>query len=240
MRKGYLALFTLFTLFFMLPAWSEVNMEALLNKVVLRLNAEQWVTTKTALVTVGINVSVSDNDLGKAQSNMMDKLNQLNKAEWHILSFDRTQDQSGLEKIQASAQARLADNALAGLREKAKTISKPGETFTLDNVQFVPTEDEIRNANTNLRNNIYQQAKAEIDQLNKQYPDQKYYIHQINFVSDIALPQSAPMQARMDNSMSAKAFSASAPLDVGDKLKVSAVVMLSAAPNSDVVKLVHN
>lgn len=238
MRKGYLALFTLFTLFFMLPAWSEVNMEALLNKVVLRLNAEQWVTTKSALVTIGINVSVSDNDLGKAQNNILDKLNQLNKAEWHILSFDRTQDQSGLEKIQASAQARLADNALAGLREKTKTISKPGETFTLDNVQFVPTEDEIRNANTNLRNNIYQQAKTEIDQLNKLYPDQKYYIHQISFVGDITPP--APMQARMGNNISAMSVGASAPLDVGDKLRVSAVVMLSAAPNSDVVKLVHN
>lgn len=231
MRKWYLAWFTLF---FITAAWSETNVEALLNKVTLRLNAEQWVTTKTALVTVGINVSVSDNDLGKAQSHILDKLNQLaGKADWHILSFDRSQDQSGLEKIQASAQARLPDNELAGLREKAKSISKPGETFTLDNVQFVPTDDEIRNASAVLRNNIYQQAKTEVDQLNKLSSDQKYYIHQINFISDVV---PGPM-AKFSNGVSAAATGA--PLDVGDKLRLSAMVILSAAPNQDVIKLVH-
>lgn len=235
MRKRHWYL-VLFTLFFMMPAWSATNVEALLNNVTLRMNAEQWVTTKTALVTIGINVSVSDNDLGKAQSHIMDKLNQLNKADWHILSFDRSQDQSGLEKIQASAQVRLPDNALAGLRDKAKEISKPGETFTLDNVQFVPTEDEVRSASAVLRNNIYQQAKTELDQLNKLYPDQKYYIHQINFMSEVA---PAPMQAKM-NAVSFAATGANAALDVGDKLRISAVVTLSAAPNADVVKLVHN
>ena len=233
MRKWYLALFTLF---FMLPAaWSETNVEPLLNKVTLRMNAEQWVTTKSALVTIGINVTVSDNDLGKAQSRIMDKLNQLAaKADWHIVSFDRSQDQSGLEKIQASAQARLVDNTLAGLREKAKAVSKPGETFTLDNVQFVPTEDEMRAANVVLRENIYQQAKTELDALNKMYPDQKYYLHQINFMTDVAaLPM---IQARVSNMA---VGSASAPVDVGDKLRISAVVTLSAAPNADVAKLAH-
>lgn len=234
MRKVY---WVFFTFFFMMPAWSATNVEALLNTVTLRLNAEQWVTTKTALVTIGINVSVSDNDLGKAQSRILDKLNQLNKTDWHILSFDRSQDQSGLEKIQASAQARLAENALAGLRDKAKEISKPGETFTLDNVQFVPTEDEIRSANAVLRGNIYQQAKTELDQLNKMYPDQKYYIHQINFVSDVV---PAPMMQAKMNAISMASTGSNAALDVGDKLRISAVVIVSAAPNADVVKLMHN
>ncbi len=226
----------LFALFFMVPAWSDTNVEALLNNVTLRLNAEQWVTTKTALVTIGINVSVSDNDLGKAQSRIMDKLNQLTKAEWHILTFDRTQDQSGLEKVQASAQARLPSSELAGLREKAKTITKPGETYTLDNVQFVPTEDEMRAANTVLRNNIYQQAKTELDQLNKLYPEQKYYIHQINFVSEM-MP--GPMQAKFA-AMGVAGNNGGAPLDVGDKLRISALVILASAPNAEVIKLMHN
>lgn len=232
MRKWSLALFTLF---FMIPAWSDTNIEALLNNVTLRLTSEQWVTTKTALVTVGINVSVSDNDLSKAQGRIMDKLNQLAKADWHILSFDRSQDQSGLEKVQASAQARLSSNELAGLRDKAKNISKPGETFTLDNVQFTPTEDEVRSANTVLRNNIYQQAKLELDQLNKLYPDQKYYIHQINFVSEVT-----PMPMAQGKYAAMNAAVTSAPLDVGDKLRLSALVVLSSAPNPDVIKLMHN
>jgi len=235
MRKWYLALFTML---FMIPAWGDTNLEALLNKVTLRLNAEQWVTTKTALVTVGINVSVSDNDLGKIQSRIIDKLNQIGKADWHILTFDRTLDQSGLEKIQASAQARLPDNVLAGLRDNAKAMSKPGETFTLDNVQFIPSEDEIRNANAVLRSNIYQQVKIELDQLNKLYPEQKYYLHQINFLAEI-MPGPLPQNVMLVQTK-IRAASANAALEVGDKLRISAVVVLSAAPNPDVVKMIHN
>lgn len=232
MRKYLLALFIAF---FTLPAWCDTNVEALLNTVTLRLSAEQWVTTQTALVTIGINVSVSDNDLGKTQGQIMEKLNQFYKTDWHILSFDRSLDQSGLEKVQALAQARLPGNSLAGLREKAKSISKPGETFTLDNVQFVPDENETRNVNTILRNNIYQQAKTELDALNKLYPDQKYYIHQINFLSD-TVP--APMMQKF--AVSANSNANAAPIDVGDKLRISAVVTLSAAPTQDLVKLIHN
>ena len=227
----------LVSFFIALPAWADINVEPLLNKVSLQLNAEQWVATKTALVTVGINVSVSDNDLGKIQSNMMDKLNQLaGKGEWHIISFDRSQDQSGLERIQASAQARLAESALAGLRDKAKAISKPGETFTLDNVQFTPSEDELRDANNALRNRIYAQAKTELDQLNKQFPDQKYYLHQINFLGDIVptpMPQNKVMFAGIGSANSSN-------FAVGDKLRITATVVLAGAPNQDVVKVVHN
>lgn len=226
--------------FFMLPAWAQTeNFEALLNKVTLQLTAEQWVATKTALVTIGINASVSDSDLGKIQSTILDKLNQLaGKADWHIISFDRSQDQSGLEKVQASAQARLPEPALIGLRDKAKALSKPGETYTLDNVQFVPSDDEMRSANTALRNNIYQQAKNELDQLNKQYPDQKFYVHQINFIGELTvqapMPQNTMMMAAKINNANGGNFA------VGDKLRISAIVVLSAAPNPDVVKMVHN
>jgi len=220
----------------MMPAWADTNVEALLNSVTLQLNAEQWVTTKTALVTVGINASVSDNDLGKTQTQILDKLKQMaGDADWHMVSFERSLDQSGLEKIQASAQARLASAELAGLRDKVKAISKPGVTFTLDNVQFIPSEDEMRDANTALRNRIYQQAKTELDQLNKLYPEQKYYLHQVNFISEfIPRPMAANamvMQVKM---------AAPAALEVGDKLRLSATVILSSAPSVDVVRLLHN
>ena len=233
MRKWWIILCSLL---FTLPAWADTNVEALLNSVMLQLSAEQWVTTKTALVTVGMNASVSDNDLGKTQNQILDKLKQIaSDADWHMISFDRSLDQSGLEKIQASAQARLASAALAGLRDKVKAMSKPGVTFTLDNVQFIPSEDEVRAANAALRNQIYQQAKTELDQLNKLYPEQKYYLHQVNFISEL-MPRAMPQNAML---MQVK-MAAPAMLQVGDKLRLSAVVILSSAPSADVVKLMHN
>ncbi len=226
-------------LFIMMPAFANTNLEALLNKVTLQFTSEQWVTTKTALVTIGISASVSDKGLDKIQGNILDKLNQFaSKAEWHIVSFDRSEDQSGLEKVQASAQARLPEAALAGLRDKAKAMSKPGETYTLDNVQFIPSDEELRAANTALRINIYQQVKTELDQLNKEYPEQKYFVHQINFVSQVS-PGPLPQQnAMVMTKFGGNGVGASSNFAVGDKLRIAASVVVASAPNQDVTKMV--
>ena len=163
--------------------FAAISWEPLLNQVTLQLKAEQWLTTQTALVNVNINAAVSDQNIANLQNEVLNKLKQLIASpDWHIISFDRQQDQSGLESIQIAAQVRVAQASLASLRDKAKAISKPGETFTIDNVQFVPSEDEIRQANNNLRNNIYQQVKTEIDTINNIYPDQKFYVHNIDFL----------------------------------------------------------
>lgn len=228
----------------MTPAFCDTQVEPLLNRVALQLTAEQWVSTKSALVTIGINAGVSDSDLGKMQAHVMDKLNQLvSKVDWHIVTFDRSMDQSGLERVQVSAQARVPESAMGGLRDKTKSLSKPGETLTLDDVQFVPSEEEVRSANTALRNLVYQQAKAEIDQLNKLYPDQKYYLHSIDFIGQLMpMPVAMPMAMRSEMLMKAAGNNASSTssMAVGDKLKISATVVLSSAPSADVVKLVHN
>lgn len=126
---------------FSLPVCADVNLEPLLNKVTLQLRAEQWVTTKTALVNVGVNAAVTDQGIEKIQNDVMQKLNKLSdKGEWHIVSYNRQLDRSGLESIQMTAQARLPQSELANLRDKAKSLSKPGETFTIDAVQFTPSD----------------------------------------------------------------------------------------------------
>lgn len=220
-------LIVLLTCLFSLPVWAGTDLEALLNKVILQFSAEQWVTTKSALVNVGVNAAVSDQGLEKIQSEVMQQLSKLaGKGDWHILSFNRSLDKSGLESVQISAQARLDQSDLVNLRGKAKTLSKPGETFTIDDVQFTPSEDEMRQANTSMRNNIYQQVKAEIDVLNKLYPDQKYNLHQINFISAI-MPM--PMMRTM-NAMALEQAPSAPPLDIGNKAQLQATVVLAATP----------
>lgn len=211
-----------------LPAWSKVDLEPLLNKVTLQLQAEQWVTTKTALVDVGINAAVTDQGIEKIQANVLQKLNQLSdKGEWHILSFNRQLDKTGLESVQITAQARLPQAELGNLRGKAKSISKPGEAYNIDNVQFTPSEDELREANVALRNTIYQQAKAEIDTLNKVYTDQKYYLHQINFAVQSPI---VPMPMMNAMAMEKMAVRSVAPLVIGNKAQLFATIELASTP----------
>ncbi len=221
------------------PAWAsqDDNADALLNKITLNLSAEQWVATKSALVTIGINASVSDHGLDKVQDEVLQKLNQLSdKGEWHIVTFNRSLDQSGLERVQMSAQARLPSTALSNLRDKAKSTSKPGETFTLDDVQFTPSEDELREANAALRSQIYQQAKDEIVRITKLTPEQKYSIHDVNFVNTYA-PQ--PMQAHSMAMIKMGDNTGARPeLAVGDKLVLNALVVLASASDVALAKKV--
>lgn len=233
MKKLYLFIFSCLLSAF---TWAGVDVGPLINKVTLQLQAEQWITTKTALVYVAVNASVSDQSIGNVQLEVLDKLKKLSdKGEWHVMSFNRQLDQSGLESIQILAQARLPQADLSGLRDRAKSISKPGETFTISNVQFVPSDEELRQANSMLRNNLYAQAKAEIDILNKTYPEQKYYLYSIDFMTQPVSP--APMMNAMAMQKTMVA-GASSSLPVGDKTVVQATVVIASMPN-DVLQVLN-
>lgn len=214
-----------------MPTWAQVSFEPLLNKVSLHLHAEQWVTTKSALVTVTVNAALTDNGIEKIQSQVIQKLSQIASGDWHVVSFDRNQDKSGLENVTMVAQARLAQTDLGSLRDKAKNLSKPGETYTLSSVQFTPSDAESQQANIALRNDIYQQAKNEIDSLNKSYPDQKFYLHRIDFNSS-PVPLIEPMANSYMPKMAMSASSAppTPPLAVGNKQVMDANVELAAMP----------
>lgn len=226
---------------FTLPVWADVDLGSLLNKVTLQLQSQQWVTTKTALVYAGVNAAVTDQGIGNVQADVLNKLKQLSdKGEWHVVSFNRQLDQSGLERVQISAQARLPQSELSGLRDKAKQISKPGETYTIDNVLFTPSDEEIQQANTSLRNDLYQQAKAEIATLNKTYPDQKYYLYNIDFGSSPVVSP-APMQENAVYMEKAAGMARiAAPIPVGNKAQLQATVVIASMPDVVVQKLTHN
>jgi hypothetical protein len=79
-----------------------------------------------------------------------------------------------------------------------------------------------------LRTMVYQQAKSEIDELNKMYPEQKYYLYRIDFN---ALNAPMPMVAAYrSNNMAAAAVIQ--PLNVGNKVNMTAVVTLAALPDN--------
>lgn len=227
-------LLSLFIIFYSAMAFADVDYGSLLNKVSLNLHSQQWVTTKTALVIVGINAAVADQGIANVQATVLNKLKQLSdKGEWHVMSFNRQQDQSGLESIRITAQARLPQDQLSGLRDKAKSITKPGETYNIDDVQFIPSDEELKQAMISLRNDIYTQAKNEIEALNKTYPDQKYYVYSIDF----GIQPSAPMAANMMAMEKSSLRMAAAPIAVGNKMELQATVVIAAMPEVVTQKL---
>jgi len=198
-----------------------------LNEVLYQTSAEQWVKTATAEVTVEINASLTASQLAELRASILEKLNKLAKSDWHITQFNSTANQSGLEQLQIFAQTRLAESALGNLRDAAKSISKPGETFTLASINFVPTLAENEAVRTQLRHLIYQRIQAELTQLNKTYPSQQYAVHRIEFTEN-SLPQPARGPQMMAMAMNKTAVAEAAPLTVANKIVLTARADLAA------------
>ena len=224
MNRKFLIFFTLL----LLPLVANADDYGfLLNKITLQLHSKSWVTSQTALVDVSVNAMVQAQGIDKVQAGVLERLKKLaNKSEWHIVSLDRGEEKSGLESIQIHAQARLEQNVLSDLRDKAKMVSTPGETYKIENIEFKPSDQDLRQAEKMLRDDIYNQVKVEIDTLNKLYPDQKYYLHSIDFMN--APPEPMPMRAMYMKADMVSAGAPPSPLDVGNKRELTAMVVIGS------------
>jgi hypothetical protein len=200
--------------------------QPVLNDVIYQTTAEQWVTTQTAEVIVDVNATLNEEQLADAHTDILSKLDELAKSDWHITQFNRNPNESGLEQLLVEAQTRLPETALSDLREKAKKLSKPGETITIQNIAFEPTTAEIEAVRAQLRTQIYTQVQNELAQLNKMYPNQHYAIHQLSFNGNGPTPQ--PMLQKAVMAMAERSSDNAMPVTVQNKLMMTANVDLAA------------
>lgn len=203
-------------------------MQPVLHQITFNVNAEQWVTTQNADVQVGVDATLNQNQLATAHTDIMDKLNKLANGEWHIIQFNRTQNSSGLEQLNVVAQARLPETALSKMRDDAKAITHPGETFTVLSIAFNPSTDELEAVRAQLRNTLYGKIQDELNRVNKIYTNQKYVVHEIDFSEQGApiQPQAVRMTMMAGAAQNEAAPEAAAPLTVANKLVMTGAVTL--------------
>lgn len=206
----------------------DFHSRMLLDKVVFQVSAKQWVKTQSALLSVNINATLTSADLVKARANIMSHLNRVAPGDWHITQFDRSQDSSGLDKLVVSAQVRVPQASLTDIYQNAKNVSKPGETYTINGVEFAPSLDEVQQVKAQLRTQLYATVSREIAQLNKAYPEQHYTVNTIDFFDgDTPVVQTTGVSPRaMVNSL--MAMPAPAPLAVSNELTMTAVTELAS------------
>jgi hypothetical protein len=235
-----LAGFTVFTSTAALAVmpWPSVT----LNRISLQMTAEQWAKTTNARILIGLDASVKETELNKLRSNILEKLDQMApKADWNITRFERTEATSGLSQIRVEAETRVPETSLGSLYEKAKSLSKAGETYRIVGIDFSPNAVELEKVRADLRSKILADVKAELERLNKLYPDQKYYVHEIHFNENtVSMP--TPMVGLLggaEKTANVAAADAAAPppatqISVSNKIMMSASVTLaSTIPNSD-------
>lgn len=171
------------------PAWANSDCANVLPQVTLQLTAQQWVSTQTAKVSVALDALLNKEQLAKAQDSFQAALKRIApEGTWHITEFTRSASKTNLEQLHAVAEARLSDSALAGLRNRAKAQNGEGQTYTVQDIIYSPTIDEISAAQAGLREQIYSRAKAELDRLNAVYPKPGFSLYTINFVNPTVQP----------------------------------------------------
>lgn len=222
----YRLLITFLAMLFYMTGFADTAYPPL-NQISLQLNAEQWAATQTANVVVSVDASLDKLGLGEAQQTVLQKLNSIAKANWQITRFDRSQDQSGLETVHIEAQTRLATNALAGLRDAAKNVSKPGQTYRIQSIEFTPSLAEIEAVRLALRASIYSRAKSELAELNKMYPDQHYFLHGIDFNPPTVTPTPIPLQKNM---FAVTRVVTAEPLVINANVQMTANVVFASQP----------
>ncbi len=206
---------------------SSFSFQPILHQITFTMTSEQWVTTQNADVFVSVDATLDQSQLASAHNDILQKLNKLAKTDWHITQFNRSQNSSGLEQLSVVAQARLPETDLSKIRDDAKNLTHPGETFTVLNIAFTPSTAELEAVRAQLRNDLYNKIQNELNTINKIYANQKYVVHQIDF-SESGSPQPVPMMKMMvAGNAAAEAVPSAAPLTVANKLVMTASVTLA-------------
>jgi hypothetical protein len=170
------------------------------------------------------------------REDMMKAVSDLAKTDWRLVSFNRNLDQTGLERWSAVFEARLPENELSGLAERAKKAGKAGLQLSVAGVDFSPTLDEMEAARAALRAKIYKQANDQLTALNTSLPGRGYRIALIDFSGEEGVPPPMPMVARgmmKSNVMmgaAAPAPMAEQPAERSERITIAAEVTLAAPP----------
>ena len=197
------------------------------TKIQLQLNAEQWVSTKTAKVVVDVSAALEATGLSGLQQKVLQDLNGIYTTDWHITRFAQTQDTTGLLRANLQAEARMPEDQLPGSHDKVKAISKPGTTFTITDIDYSPSFAELTLAKELLRQQLYQQAQAELAVINKLYAPRQYLLYELTmFMAPIVMMNPAAntmMMARMVTQTDT-----SPSMEVSQRLDASATVTFAA------------
>lgn len=201
--------------------------------VVLTQSAEDWVETSTPKITVSIDAAFEEKGAASVRQDLKAALSKLAKAEWRFVSMNRHRGEAGLERWRVTAEARIPDSKAVGLYGKAKSASRTGLQLNIGNISYEPTRQELEAAQAKLRANLYAEALAERDRLNKAIPGRKWRIGAIDFTDTLPIQpvrhRSAPEGAMYAMADMAASKAAPTGLSISQKQVLTARVVLMSS-----------
>lgn len=199
-----------------------------LNTIQFVLSAQKWVSTKTAKVTMVADANLQQDALEQLQPEVLTTLKKIAPdAHWRVTGYQRNQDQSGLESVHITVQARLMETSLARIRQQAKEKSKPGLKYRVQSIQYTPSEGDVEQVRNDLRQQLYAKIQQEISGLGKIYQEQTFYVHRIDFADGDVAPKIRYQKASQPTAMGLAAQGPS-PMNVSDQMKMTASVVVAS------------
>lgn len=144
------------------------------------------------------------------------------------MSFDRSQDSSGLEKVNVQAQVRVNQSVLTDIYQNAKSVSKPGAQYSINGIDFKPSLDEIQIVRAAVRKQLYQQVNDELDRINKMYPNQRYSVASIDFIEGDNPQPPVAYQVKAMNNLMVQGGATVSSLSVSNELTLTAFVEVAS------------
>lgn len=224
MRRAMIFTATTFLAVLAVPVVSaQTVVPPVLDSVSFNLSAEDWVRSDTAMVTLTVDLAGSGNS-GTVRSDVLKAISGISsKAQWRVVAISPQSDSAGLERWQAQLQARLPEDELSALSERATKASKPGLQVRVAQIAFDPTLAETEAVRAGLRDRIYADVDAEVKRLNKAFPGRNYRAGDISFSE-----QGAPPNFDTKLAVAAPRAVATAFAGVQARLQMQAQVTLSA------------
>lgn len=205
------------------------------DRIVLTVTEEAWVETDTARVVAEIKTLITDETAGEAAANPTAILDQVGLGHWHITGSHRQQTDTGFEELLIVAEARLAQDMLAGIYERAESASEKGRTVRILAVDFSPSLAEREATAAQLRKAIYARAASEAKAIAEQFPDQGFRVHQVHFQdgSEVVRPMVAAKSRMLSADAATEGGASPQPgQQVSERMTLSASVVI-AAPGQD-------
>ncbi|MFT6559479.1 MAG: hypothetical protein ACJAYR_003363 [Sneathiella sp.] len=224
-------------------ALADDSKAALSDQIILSVTKDGWVTTNSARVFVGFEITQQKETASELKEQIMSSLKKLSaETDWHITSSRENKDRTGLTRWSVAAEARVAENAIAGLADRAEAAGRPGFKMTVRQVDYSPSLAETEKLKSDLRAKIYAAAVDEANRLTKVIPNRSYRIQMVDFQNiGYQPPQMMKMMARpaaprmeMDaSSANAGGGNGAAELAVSRRHSMSATIILTSDKNSD-------
>ncbi|WP_366655425.1 hypothetical protein [Fodinicurvata sp. EGI_FJ10296] len=202
----------------------------IVDEITLTVAEEGWVETDTARVVIRLEAAGEGSEAAELRADFLDVLEDLDPdADWRFLSYDRRQDNTGLERWTARAEARLPETGLDGLADEAREASRPGLAVQVEETDFSPTLADRESTTADLRQEIYQRAGEELVRLNDAFPERDFRLAGIDFDYGEYQPMMMERAAQPMQAMDAGGGRSAAPsVAVAERVEVRARIRLSA------------